>query len=282
MAHKFGTDAYKKQIAKAVTDHWKGKDRSCKKGCTCKKHKINANAEKFIAEFESYGFTLLEPYKGASGKYKVLHDKCKQEDFVYLYNCRMSPLESKGCSYCAKTRVSPKRLSQEYVEKVFLERNLKLKSVYEGKDAPTLAECLTCGKEVTPRYGDVRDGHGCVGCNKGAYTPHPTVLYLAKHSDLKALQIGITSTENQTRHNNKRLNHHKKQGWKLVKTWDFPTGQPAYETEQKILKHWRKELNAPAFLTKKQMPQCGHTETVSMRKVGLKKTTDYIDELIAA
>lgn len=90
----------------------------------------------------------------------------------------------------------------------------------------------------------------------------------------KALKIGMAKTKRAE----KRMSEHR--GFEVVKTWHFDTGEPAFELEQAVLRHWRRDLGSPArgFLAKGEMG-AGHTETASTRKVGIKRTIDYIDQL---
>ncbi len=122
--------------------------------------------------------------------------------------------------------------------------------------------CSTCGRA----NGQVYDGR--------SYTKHPTLVYLLKHSAWGALKVGITKNEG------RRLHEHERSGFVLVQTWQCPTGKAAYEVEQEVLRHWHEDLNCPkgGFLPK-GLKGAGHTETASTRKVGLKRTIDYIDQL---
>jgi hypothetical protein len=92
----------------------------------------------------------------------------------------------------------------------------------------------------------------------------------------KALKVGIAKTDRL----NKRLNEHK--GFKMIKVWHFKTGESAWELEQKVLLHWRRDLGNPVngVVPKSEM-YSGHQETASTRRVGVQRTIDYIEELIA-
>ena len=63
--------------------------------------------------------------------------------------------------------------------------------------------------------------------------------------------------------------------------WKMGTGQEAYDIEQEVIRHWRNDLNADACVDKEQLPRGGHTETARTKKVGMRKTLDYIEELVA-
>ena len=125
--------------------------------------------------------------------------------------------------------------------------------------------CSTCGRA----NGQVYDGR--------SYTKHPTLVYLLKHSAWGALKVGICRTKNEGR----RLHQHERSGFTLVQAWPCPTGAAAYKVEQEVLRHWHEDLNCPkgGFLPK-GLKGAGHTETASIRKVGLKRTIDHIEALI--
>ena len=147
---------------------------------------------------------------------------------------------------------------------------------YTLPGAPWKCRCDICGNTTLPTYSRVRMGHGCKYCNGGPFSPSPTTFYLMRNPELGALKVGITVRAPT------RLRDHSKCGFKTVRTWTFPTGELAYKLEQEVLRHWRKDLGSPrrGFLAKADMHAGGHEETASTRKVGLKRTIDYIEALV--
>lgn len=145
---------------------------------------------------------------------------------------------------------------------------INLVNVNNVKQGAVTIGCSACGRD----NGQVFDGRG--------YTKHPTMVYLLKHSKLGALKVGITKNES------RRIHQHERSGFKLVKTWQFSTGADAYKVEQEVLRHWHEDLNCPkdGYIPKEAIvaSSAGHTETVSMRKVGMRKTIQMIDELAKA
>ena len=74
-------------------------------------------------------------------------------------------------AYCAGNAVDP-------VEAVDTMRAAGVEPLepYPGSHAPWRCRCLTCGREVTPRYGLVsRDGGGCRYCASRAVDPAEAV-----------------------------------------------------------------------------------------------------------
>ena len=160
---------------------------------------------------------------------------------------------------------------------------------YKSSGKPMPCVCDECGKPNNISYSDIRSGHGCRYCNNRFYSDKPTMVYLVKNPTLGALKVGIT-LQNPVKMwmgKHQRIREHELSGFDVVKTWDFDTGEPAWNVEQEVLRHWREDLGAPEFVTPEQMCHhgrtccAGHTETASTRKVGLRRTIDYIEELAA-
>ena len=104
----------------------------------------------------------------------------------------------------------------------------------------------------------------------------PARLYLLSNPGLNALNIGVAGEDKIVR----RVLDSYPYGFCLVRNWKFSTGQGAYDIEQEVVRHWRNDLNADACVDKAQLPRGGHTETARTRKVGMRKTIDYIGRLV--
>jgi hypothetical protein len=184
-----------------------------------------------------------------------------------------------------------RRLPWEQVEKVFTDKGFTLLGGrYKTAGKPMRCLCGECGREISICYSDVKAGHGCRYCHNKQFTMKPTFVYLVSHSGLGSLKVGIT-LQNPVKFRSgkqQRLREHELSGFKVVRTWEFTTGEQAFNVEQEVLRYWREDLNAPASVTPEQMCShgrtccAGHTETASTRKVGLQRTIDYIEERIAA
>lgn len=66
-----------------------------------------------------------------------------------------------------------------------------------------------------------------------------------------------------------RMYQHVKQGWILHNKVNFKTVQEASNIETSVLKWLRMEVGLPVFLSPKQMPKGGHTETVDASEIEL-------------
>ena len=71
-----------------------------------------------------------------------------------------------GCRYCAVDRAAQAlRLDPEAAAGTMRDAGLEPLETYPGAGAPWRCRCTSCGREVTPRYDDVRGGHrGCKWC----------------------------------------------------------------------------------------------------------------------
>jgi hypothetical protein len=140
---------------------------------------------------------------------------------------------------------------------------------YPGSGNQWPSTCLTCGARVKPRYGNIKKGwRGCRRCGMleggvGFDVWSPGIVYLLKHDKLRALKVGITSTN--TRHD--RLQAHTNNGWRVIRTWNTKTGQDAVYIEGALLKWLRDELDLDAFVDAEMMPQGGWTETIDASRI---------------
>lgn len=137
--------------------------------------------------------------------------------------------------------------------------------------ATTLYKMRTCAETKTPVRPDYpHAGQGCPHCSPNGYDPALAgTLYLVRRAG--AVMVGITNTTD-TQPGYGRINTHRADGWILVRTWDDPDGQVIWDYEKEVLRHWRKDLNAPLVKPGR--------ESASTRKVGLRRTIDYIDGLL--
>ena len=72
---------------------------------------------------------------------------------------------------------------------------------------------------------------------------------------------------------------HEKQGWVLYKKANFQTVQKASDIETSVLKWLRLQVGLPIFLTPKQMPRGGHTETMEASEIDLPTIWAKVEEL---
>ena len=109
-----------------------------------------------------------------------------------------------------------------------------------------------------PHFAKVQKGSGCKFCAPyGLDLRKPATLYLIEQPELRAAKIGIAESTSD------RIDVHIRHGWRVIKVWQFKTGELAGRAENAVLEYFRYELKLPPFLRPADMPQGGFTETVS-------------------
>jgi len=179
------------------------------------------------------------------------------------------------CAYCAQRRV-------DIPVAIKFMKTMGLKPLVEfpGSKKPWKCRCLVCGLEVSPRWGDLQSGQGgCSNCaDWGLNYQKPGYIYLITHENLNAHKIGIANSYKSKKYDD-RMYQHEKQGWILYKRANFKTVQKASDIETSVLKWLRLQVGLPAFLTPKQMPRGGHTETVDASEIDLPTIWAKVEEL---
>jgi hypothetical protein len=179
------------------------------------------------------------------------------------------------CAYCAQRRVDI-----PFAIKFMKTMGLKPLVEFPGSKKPWKSKCLVCGSVVSPRWGDLQSGQGgCSNCaDWGLNYQKPGYIYLITHEKFNAHKIGIANSYKSKKFDD-RLYQHEKQGWVLYKRANFKTVQKASDIETSVLKWLRLQVGVPAFLTPKQMPRGGHTETVSASEIDLPIIWAKVQEL---
>jgi hypothetical protein len=293
---------------------YKHKMKKCEEGCICRRHRGNVyhkrqpkpprtaeqrvlssgrfTHEKAEAIINSHGWDALEEYPGKNdAKWLVRHRACGE-----VVESRMSKMQPPpsgltqngypyvGCPACGQKRqleVFKEKETKKAIDYMKAE-GFKLVGSYTGYDKPIQVLHDKCGLVVTSSYKRIKYYNGCPPCSPlPGLDPHRlTDLYLIRRKGV--LKVGIYNTDRAPKMGNRRdrLQRHVYHGWTIAQTWSFFTGTEARDVEQTVLKHWRKDLKAPAALKVGEMIYGGETETVLTRKVGLQKTLDYIDSQI--
>jgi hypothetical protein len=215
-----------------------------------------------LARLKALKLKPLEPYQSAKIPWKC---KC----LVCGHTVQPTWSRIKGgrghCAYCSQRRVDvPGAL--KYMKSI----NLKPLEAFPGSHMPWRSKCLTCGNVVTPRWGDVSRGQGgCSNCaDYGLNYQESGYLYLITHDLLDSHKIGIANSY-KSRKFDDRMYQHEKRGWKLYKKMSFKTVKEASDIETAVLKWLRVDIGLPFYLSAKEMPQGGQTETVSASEIDL-------------
>ena len=101
------------------------------------------------------GFMPLVTYPGPKKPWLCLCSTCGREVQPRYQDVR----KGGSCKYCAGRAVDPTEARQ-----VMIDAGLMPLVDYPGNDKPWPCRCLTCGREVQPRYASVRKGGGCRFC----------------------------------------------------------------------------------------------------------------------
>jgi formylmethanofuran dehydrogenase subunit E len=106
-----------------------------------------------VAEMREVGVEPLEPYPGAREPWLCRCLMCGNEVTPRLADVRRG---QGACRYCAgNAPVDADTARQE-----FAVAGVEMIGEFVNTATPTLCRCLTCGNEVTPRLGSVRQGKG--------------------------------------------------------------------------------------------------------------------------
>ena len=230
--------------------------------------------EHAFKEMEEAGHKPLEPYLSLKEPWRTIHLECGEERRSTLSSIRGGGI---GCYPCSrKTWKHPNALTEEEAVSRMKAKGFTPLEPYISTQAPWKSQ-HTCGSIVTPTLSNVSNGNGCKACNASYSYDKPARLYLLSNPGLNALKIGVAGEDKIVR----RVLDSYPYGFYLVRNWKFSTGQEAYDIEQEVIRHWRNDLNADACVDKAKLPRGGHTETARTRKVGMRKTIDYIERLVA-
>jgi hypothetical protein len=215
------------------------------------------------------GLEPLDPYPGANNQWRCRCTKCGYEVFPRFSNVKHG---QGGCAYCAGKRVDEEKACQ-----IMLDGGLEPLDPYPGANNQWRCRCIRCGHEVFPSFSHVQDGHRCIYCAEYGFDfKKPALLYVIRHDEWMVVKIGIQGMDTN------RIDQHLRNGWRLMYRWSIRTGIQAREIEQEILSWWREEIGAPPALYREQMPQAGHTETVSLRFVSLREIRTRVETLRSA
>jgi hypothetical protein len=72
---------------------------------------------------------------------------------------------------------------------------------------------------------------------------------------------------------------HEKYGWVMWRSKSFDLGNDAYLVEQATISWLREEKKLPIFLSAKEMPQGGFTETIDASEIDLPTIWQRVEEL---
>ena len=222
-----------------------------------------------FALLKKNNFKPLEKFPGGSSLWHCLHIPCNSKNYIQINYLKRG---GKGCPTCAG--LAP--ISNSSARKLFKSRGFTPLVEFKNAKTPWKSKHNVCGKTVSPTYGSLKEGRGCKYCQIGGINLlAPGYLYLITNELLNSHKIGIGGSFS----SQDRLDLHLRQGWKIYKKIVYKTAEQAYEIEQAILTWLRIDLDLPQYLTREEMPQRGHTETVDASEIDLPIILNKINEL---
>jgi hypothetical protein len=105
---------------------------------------------------------------------------------------------------------------------------------------------------------------GCPACSRTGVDPSlPTLLYLIRHQEFRAVKVGITGPLSS------RIQDFKSAGWDVLRAVVKGDGLAARASEMAMLRWWRDGLSLPPWLGPEEMRNGGWSETVCLDELPL-------------
>ena len=135
-----------------------------------------------VALMRKRGFKTLEPYPGATRKWKVSCLSCKNQFYTYFYSTNTY----KECKYCQGTVVDMKVVNLKMKE-----LHLKPLVKFPGATTGWKSRCLVCQRIVTPDWSHIKNREsGCAYCSKKR-VPKEEVIEMLKKAQIKPIGIFV-------------------------------------------------------------------------------------------
>ena len=254
----------------------KTKSFECKKCARSRKILLanNPSNEAFSIMAEKF-LEPLEPFSGNSAdRWKSKCLKCGALCQPRLYDLMRG---KGGCKDCGQRS----HLTEEYLLKIaeaMREAHLEPLEPFNSTDATWKSLCLDCGRTVSPRFANIKQGHGgCIYCQEHAFKHNKEAyFYIMRHSAWGALKVGVGNPQSKP----DRIKSHMKSGWKLIFKYSFLLGSDAIALEAEILSWLRKDKKLPSFVSKELMKNAGHSETVDEAAISAIEIKNKVDEII--
>jgi len=238
---------------------------------------IDAEMNEILTKF---GLIPVEDYVSNSLPRLFTCAKCGAETRQTYINIRRklrSGALSFGCPKCSFDESGRRRAeTEENAILRFNEVGLRMIGKYVNARKSIECECLKCGAITKQTLNGVKNGKTCKFCAvRGIQHGEPAYLYIVQNEFHGSLKVGIGNIGNK---NDRLLSHHR-QGWSLVRKWEFATGQEAEILETAVFRWIRYEKRIPIHLSKGEMPQGGWSETLSQDAIPLEELIAKIEVL---
>lgn len=149
---------------------------------------------------------------------------------------------------------------------------------YQDKDKPWKSRCVKCERIVWPSYANERRGQGgCKYCaDYGIDFVALAHLYVLYHVLLNAYKVGV-GEEGATKRND-RISNLSKQGWVLIKKYQYESGLDAQTVGFSILNELRNVQGISVFLSAQEMKRAGgYTETIDADRIAITELAEVIE-----
>lgn len=231
-------------------------------GCT--KNRVLTEAEA-LKVLEAAGFEPIGKFVNVDTPWE---SRCKKCGKVLTPTIHTLKGKGSGCAYCNGVRVDP-----EDAVKFMISAGYTPLEPYKNNKAKWKSRHEVCGKVVYPMYNSIQSGQGgCSYCADKYSFFEPSYFYVILNETFASLKVGISNSNSRE----DRVQVHSKHGWQLIKRIEFENGFLAYEFEQTLLKYLRVNRRIPIHLSKREMPQSGYSETLSMDLITMTELLELV------
>jgi hypothetical protein len=158
-----------------------GETQGCRK-CS----KVIVDGEEAFRFFESRDLVPLERYPGSNVPWRSIHRICGQVISPRYGHIKSGRL---GCPHCSK-KVP---ITQAAAFKLFEEAGLRPLEEFQSPHTPWRSIHILCGKEVSPRYANIQQGHGACKFCTGKMVDPAMALQVFREAGLEPLEPFVDS-----------------------------------------------------------------------------------------
>ncbi len=254
-----------------IVMHSKAKHRG--QGCSyCNDVRPLDDLDLLSIEIDKAGYKLINPLSRVQGSNKAIHNLCGRTVVINTTSFK----KGRGCKWCAPNPP----IDPETAQQIMINAGYIPKEPFSTGASKWSSLHVPCGNTVSPTFKQIRAGKGgCRYCaNWGFNYGDLANVYLITHVSFGAHKIGISNPNKDKSVD--RISRHKKNGWQVVKVWNFKEGKSAHNVETEIFRHLRNVLNIGPYLTKSDMTYDGHTETISAQEIEIQSLIEIVEDKI--
>ena len=155
-------------VLRRSLDSVRGKPASCMKCFRAERGYRTWTAESALEFMLSEGLKPLEPDPGSSSKpWRAIHEECGAEVAPRLANIAAGQGPCEPCGYASGAEAM--RMEHDVASVLMAAVGLSPVEAFRGVDYPWRCIHVTCGREVSPSYTNIKRGQGgCVTCGNVA------------------------------------------------------------------------------------------------------------------